>query len=323
MIQNEKVSFKNFAMEECMDFWRNLIFFVQYRRGWGNSSTYVCHLNYWRRMIFMIKSILHPQVMAEVFDFFMDSSLRMTIIKGNTCILEQLIRPWFYYGSIMRERVSLVKESFEFFEKKLSPQALQKIYLGDGILLWTQPYKNQKLSLVLDFKRSHRKEGLMTLTLMLNEKKIYLTTFWIASDSKGKKSLWLGAFQGTKGDLQINRELTKYFCGYRPKNLVMYALRIFAQQLEIEKIYAVSNLGFQASHHISAKRRLKTSLDNFWQEIQGQISSDSRFFALPLSDVRKNMENITSQKRNLYRKRFIMLDGIKAAIAKELTPYLM
>lgn len=322
MIQDAKLHSKNSTIEDYIDFWRKLSFFIQYQRDWGNSSWYAFHLKYWRRLIFVLQALVNHKLIAELFLFF-NPSLRRDIIVANPCILEQAIRQWFYYHSTMRERITLLKEHFLFLEDKFSKEALCCIYFGKDIPLWSQEYKNTTLSLILHFSRSHRKEGLMTVTLNMGENRIYLITFWIASDRNGKKALWIGALQGSRGELQTSRNLTKHFFGYRPKNLMIYVLRTIAHQLQLELMYAVSNHGFQASHHISSKRRLQTSLDDFWQEMQGEACSDSRFFKLPLIEPRKALEEVASHKRSLYRKRFAILDAIDLEITKALKPYLM
>lgn len=309
-------------MEKYLQFGHNLVFFIQHRSAWGGQGGHAFHLNYFRRLVFVIQSLAHPKQMAELLNFFMKNSLRRDIVYANTCILEQAVRQWFYYNSTMQERVALLNTSFQFFQDKFSKEALQHIYLGDGILLWSQEYKNETLSLILQFSRCHRKEGLMTVKLNMGGNRIYLVTFWVASDTNGKMALWIGALQGSQGEVQTIRNLTKHFFGYRPKALMIYVLRIIAQQLQLELIYAVSNEGFQASHHISSKRRLKTSLDDFWKTIGGEVCSDSRFFTLPLIELRKDLGEVASHKRNLYRKRFTMLDAIDAEITKALESYL-
>ena len=223
----------------------------------------------------------------------------------------------------MQERIALLQEHILFLESRFSQDAIRCIYCREGLQLWNQDYKDEKLSLTLNFNRSHRKEGLMTMNLSLGEQRVYLASFWIGADGNGKKSLWIGSLQGSQGELQMSRDLTKHFFGYRPKNLMIYALRALARQLQLNKIYAVSNDGFQASHHISAKRRLKTSLDEFWQETQGKRTADFRSFTLPLIEQRKSLEEVNTKKRNLYRKRFELLDEIEGYIASALQPYLI
>lgn len=113
----------------------------------------------------------------------------------------------------------------------------------------------------------------------------------------------------------MNHDLTKFCFGYRPHNLVMYAVRCFARNMGFQHIYAVSNYGFYTGNHLRLDRKLKRSLDVFWQEISGSLTEDRRFFTLPLEEPRKELNEVKAHKRNLYRQRFAMLDCVEAAIS--------
>ena len=130
--------------------------------------------------------------------------------------------------------------------------------------------------------------------------------------------LRIGSLHGAVGRLQTYRDLTKHFFGYRPKNLVLYALRMVARKLQAERILAISNAGFFANNHLRVDRKLQTSLNEFWQEAGGEISADPRFFNLPMLEPRKRMEETKPHKHTLYRKRFALIDGIDQVIAKAL-----
>ncbi|MBP2656461.1 MAG: hypothetical protein H6Q73_4030 [Firmicutes bacterium] len=82
--------------------------------------------------------------------------------------------------------------------------------------------------------------------------------------------------------------------------------------------YAVANGGFYANNHLRLDRKLKTSLDNFWQETGGKLSGDQRFYELPLEEPRKTLAEVESHKRNQYRKRFAVLDAITMKITNNL-----
>ncbi|MGL5271483.1 MAG: DUF535 family protein, partial [Selenomonadaceae bacterium] len=49
---------------------------------------------------------------------------------------------------------------------------------------------------------------------------------------------------------------------------------------------------------------------------------DPRFFELPVNEKRKAIEEVKSQKRNLYRKRYAALDEIAAEFKTSLRHYL-
>lgn len=195
-------------------------------------------------------------------------------------------------------------------EKMFGDNVVKNIYLESGVCLWSESYKEQTLSLNLKFCKSEIREGLLTLGLKLDNKSIYHINFWITSNANRNSILNIGTLQGSRNGLAINKELTKHFFGYRPKNLVVYALRIIAQSLSIDKIYAVSDYGFYANNHIPWNRKIQPNLNKFWKEIEGIHSEDQRFFSIPLIETRKSIEEVASHKRNLYRKRFAVLDKI-------------
>lgn len=277
---------------------------------------------YWRMLVFVVRSMRNNGQMKELLDFFEKDSLRSDIAIAHPCIFEQLTRYWFYYNSTFIERLSLIKDNFCFLDKRLTQEAIYSIYLGPGITLWENDYHGQTLSLTLHYDEGHKKEGLMAISFKVDARLIYRIIFWISSDKDGQLALWIGALQGTQDGSKLIRDLTKYFFGYRPKNFILHALRVTASQLGIEKIYAVSNSGFYANNHVRFDRKLKTCLDSFWKETGGRFCSDERFFELPVIEPRKSLDEVQSHKRNLYRKRFAALDEKIESIRKATKPYL-
>ena len=83
----------------------------------------------------------------------------------------------------------------------------------------------------------------------------------------------------------------------------------------------MSNYGHYANNHIRINRKLKTSLDEFWNETVGMVCNDPRFFDIPITSPRKNIEDVVSHKRNLYRKRYTLLDEIRKTIVQSLELY--
>jgi len=279
--------------------------------------------NYWRKMVFMIRTLVHHKQMRDLIEFFEGNHLWRDISIAQPCIFEQATRQWFYHQSSFSERAGIIKEHYLFLNACFTEEALRQIYLGDGIVLWNQEYQNETLSLNLHFNRgSHEKEGLMAILLKIGEKRIYQMIFWLAPNEKNEMALWVGALQGSPNGLEISRGLTKLFYGYRTKNFILHTLYTVARQLGIGQIYAVSNYGFYTNNHIRLDRKLKTSLDEFWQETGGRVCNDTRFFELPAFELRKTLDEVESHKRNQYRKRFAMLDAIDSTIIKSLEKHL-
>lgn len=274
--------------------------------------------DYRRMMVFVIRSLLHHGGMKELRTFFEENSLRNNIITANPPIFEQVTRSLFYRGSTFSERLFLIQQHFIFLEERFTAKALEQIYIGNGIELWNSEHHEEKMSLELNFHLGQKKEGLVSINLVIGDRNIYQNIFWLAPNLDGEMSIWIGALQGSQGGLDVARSLTKQFLGYRPKNVVVQALRIVAAELGIPHIYAVSNYGFYANNHIRLDRKLKTSLDDFWQETGGELCNDLRFFQLPIIEPRKDLMDVPSKKRNLYRKRFAGIDKVSEIIKEQL-----
>jgi len=64
-------------------------------------------------------------------------------------------------------------------------------------------------------------------------------------------------------------------------------------------------------------------LDPLWEDIGGSVTQDPRFFKIPLEEYRKPIEEIKSQKRSQYRKRYELLDGYQEQIRGNLKPFIL
>lgn len=275
-----------------------------------------------RRMAaFVLRSLIHNTQMQEMLAFFNGTALRRDITEAFPAILAQATRPFFFRKASFQERADLIRQHFSFLESQLSEEVLRQIYVKEGLPLWCMEYKEGTLTANLHFRDVNKKEGLTTVILKVGQEIIYQLVFWIAPNKNGEMSLWIGALQGQAGGYDIIKVLTKRFFGYRPKNMMLHVARIIARQLQITRIYAVSNFGFYDSTLPPEKQKLKTSLDSFWQETGGVLCDDPRFYELPVIEPQKTIEEVVSHKRNLYRKRFGLLDEIDLEITNVLKPH--
>mgnify|MGYP000738128430 FL=1 len=74
-------------------------------------------------------------------------------------------------------------------------------------------------------------------------------------------------------------------------------------------------------NHVRIDRKLKTSLDDFWQECEGQACKDQRFFEMPIEEYRKSMEELKPSKRAQHRRRFAKMDEITESVTEVLNNY--
>lgn len=188
-------------------------------------------------------------------------------------------------------------------------------------MIWQSEELNMKAQLY--YGAGQRKEGLLTLLLTLENQGVYHANFRFGKGFNGENAIWIGTIQGYRDGLDNAKIATKKMFGYRPKNFIMFLLRMIAEQCGVETIYAVSDEGFYANTHLVRGHRAKVAeLDSLWQESGGELSQDSRFYIIPLEEYRKPIEEIKSQKRSQYRKRYDLLDQYQLEVNENLKSYI-
>lgn len=70
---------------------------------------------------------------------------------------------------------------------------------------------------------------------------------------------------------------------------------------------------------VRSNRKLKTNFGEFWEEVDGWQTKDSRFYEIPLIEARKTMEEIPTRKRATYRKRYAFQDDVDRQITEMLS----
>lgn len=286
------------------------------------TKLYDCRrkINYRCVLVFMVRSMMHHGESKALQEFLQQTEMRKRFFAAHPQVFAQLTRQFFFRNSRAAERLTAIMQTFQVMERSFSDKALEYLYLDEQkpLHLWEMPYgEEHTLSLEMFFRNGEIREGSMTLALCLDGEFVYHINFWCAQEGE-KQVLYIGCHQGSKHGLEVNKELTKAFFGYRPKNFILYALRILAKELAVDELRAVSNYGFYANNHIRKNRKLLVSYDKFWKECGGEIMADQRFFTLPLIEPRKTMEEVPTRKRAVYRKRFAFLDALEEDLQKTL-----
>lgn len=288
------------------------------------KSLYKTHIlkEFKRYVVFMTRCHLHTRYMDDILNFFAANDLRQKMLRGTPSFVEQVTRSFFYSNSKWAERVDLVKNHIIYLEKCLQPLFMKKLYIENQCLrVWEDTYQGKPIVMDLMFHAGQRKEGCLSLMLIYEGEALYQIMFWLGYDKAGEPSLFIGALQGTPNGSEIIKGLTKAFYGYRTKNLIFYGLRSVAACMGVRHIYAVANEGYYAMNHIRRDRKLKTSLDDFWQECEGVQCEDKRFYRLPVEEYRKSMEELKPSKRAQHRRRFAKMDEITESVKNTLAAY--
>ena len=274
-----------------------------------------------RLVVFLGRGVVHHGAVEGLYDWFEADGDRKKILAQNPFPIEQMTRAFFYAGSTTTERAQLIRSHFSLlFELFPAEWAVRLGCLDAHYEIWRETEPDSDWFAELTFGPGQRKEGLLSLRMMLGTSELYQIMFWLAHDKKGEPSLFLGAMQGPnmKNAKEIVKETTKRAHRYRTKNLILYMMQAVARSMGLRHIYAVSNAGYYANNHMRRDRKLKTDFGAFWEEAGGHVTEDARFYELPLREMRKTMEEVPTRKRAVYRKRFSFQDDVDAQIEEKM-----
>ena len=295
------------------------------KRSWRETRRVVLHT---------VRSMSRRQQMNRLENYFANYKPDPELLQRQIGLYELMTRIFFYKDSTVGERLDAIINHFDYIQNVFTDKAIQSMYSVDmdnflddvsrikrGLVVWQSEELNMKAQLY--YGAGQRKEGLLTLLLTLESKGVYHANFRFGKGFNGEKAMWIGTIQGYKDGLANAKTATKKMFGYRPKNFIMYLLRLIAQQCGVETIYAVSDEGFYANTHLVRGHRAKVAeLDSLWQESGGELSQDERFYIIPLEEYRKPIEEIKSQKRSQYKKRYNLLDQYANEVEENLKPYM-
>ena len=291
------------------------------KRSWRETRRVVLHT---------VRSISRRQQMNRLENYFANFKPDPELLHRQIGLYELMTRIFFFKDSTADERLDAIINHFDYIQNVFTDDAIQSMYSVDkdnflddvsrikrGLVVWQSEELNMKAQLY--YGAGQRKEGLLTLLLTLESEGVYHANFRFGKGFNGEKAMWIGTIQGYKDGLANAKTATKKMFGYRPKNFIMFLLRHIAAICKVESIYAVSDEGFYANTHLVRGHRAKVAeLDSLWEESGGVLCSDERFFKIPLEEYRKPIEEIKSQKRSQYRKRYELLDQYEQEIQEHM-----
>lgn len=167
------------------------------------------------------------------------------------------------------------------------------------------------------FIESDNKEGEITLSLHVSGIDAYIKRVIFSFERiEGSQVALVGCVQGNSIYYEKDKELQKSLYGLRPRALLIFVLQSVLPLIGVSFIYGVSNREhiFSTKHSLSRKLGKRVNVlvfnyDAFWQELGGRRLS-SGWFELPLNVLSRDLVEIPSKKRSIYRKRYELMERI-------------
>jgi len=271
----------------------------------------------WRSLLAVF---IHPKLASRWFE----------MLKSNDLSLVTAHRPRLYfkpfrvYMSIRwkaERRIKVVLDTYRFIMSK--GDAFKKVITnsnGIEIARW-QLNNDIECFFRLGYHDMHRKEGELVLFFECDQLGGTLATiaFSFEEMDSGNWVSRIGCIQGHKiNDSDVTKQVQKLLQGLRPKSFMVFAVQEFSRQLGLTAIYGAGDVihPYRKQHtiHLHWLHAIQFDYDAFWSECGGRLDPDG-WFELPLTLMHKDIQEIKTNKRSLYNRRYRLLDDISLKIA--------
>jgi uncharacterized protein VirK/YbjX len=174
---------------------------------------------------------------------------------------------------------------------------------------------------MLGYDEKYRKEGELVLSFQCDQLggMIAAAAFSFEEMEAGRWVCRIGCIQGcSRVADQSSKAAQKLLHGLRPKSLMVFAVQELSRQLGCSALYGAGDSihAYRRKHlvHLPWLHAIQFDYDAIWSESGGQQGRDG-WYEMPLTFVRRNIQDIKTNKRSLYTKRYSMLENLSLKIA--------
>jgi uncharacterized protein len=288
------------------------------------NSAKVCFHPGWnwrlKRWKFVARALLHPRLTRNWFEFLDQPGLR-PLVEERPRLLAKLQRPYLARHFGPARRLGLLRSHYSFLLPRIHPEALRAIGSPAGWTLASLDFESTgPVTIRLLYTDKYEKEGDLSVAIYARKEQRVVTvaTFSIIQLGDHPHEILIGGLQGSPEEDQkdLIRDVTKELWGLRPKAIAFWVLQVIAEAWDIGRIRGVGD-ALHVYTHYQERRHIAASYDAYWLETEGTKDS-SGFFVLPPRFTPRPLEEIRSNKRGQYRKRYELLGNLALEIRRNL-----
>lgn len=253
------------------------------------------------RLISSLQVYMHPR----------EGSPLQRVMKQRPELVGVTVWPYICTSWSARTCLQRVDEHFRVIEK-MDP--ILDFPVNETVQLLDLAAVASNLRVVLDQPKWFMREGLFAVNLFMLDTRIYSLAFSLGLEGC-EIVAHIGAIQGVdvEGILGDYRDLTKALHGMRPRDFLVEVFRIFCRCMGVTKILAVNDSKRQhRSSYFGSKKsgELLLNYNDIWLE-RGGLQAGEDFFELSAGTPTRNLDEIPSKKRAMYRRRYELLQLIE------------
>lgn len=216
----------------------------------------------------------------------------------------------------MPDRFEKALADLKAADARFGPVLASRLGRGEGVGLWSLEDGGCRLELGLNEVGWSEGHWALNLRDAAGRRLYHLSFAFLPGDG-----LLIGAVQGPRNGVldseAVVRDLTKSAEGLRPPHLLIEALRTAARAWGIRLL-----LGIDPGHHIKSRwdgrcAKLRFDYRRFWAEVGGVQRSDG-YWDVPLQAQTRDLVEVPSRKRAMYRRRHALLTEMEQALQERL-----
>lgn len=274
-----------------------------------------------KRIKFIFRSAFHYKHTNRFFDFF-EQHPYQNIASNHPEIYRRIFRRYISLNLTSSQKAHHLISHFQFMTKTFCDEWIETIYCkNSAVRLLEMPVGDKTFSVDMFYNVPLGGEGGIVLLLTDELNTTIYTTSLSFVEIKGKLHVRIGGLQGPRPSEVNAAEIVKFFTknmhGLRPMNFMIVVVRVLSQIIGANILEGVSTK-YHAGHSLNSRRKLnfKSDYDKYWLEEGGVLHG--AFYTLPLEEERKSYDEIKSNKRSMYSKRYAMLDQLTENINERL-----
>jgi uncharacterized protein VirK/YbjX len=233
------------------------------------------------------------------------------VMAGRKGMVHVIAWPYLHRAWSVRQRVDTVVAHY----RQVEVARWLQVPLGTRRVLATLDGPEANLTLQIDQPDWLAQEGELALSLFDGDHRLYSMAFSFGQ-RKGRPVVYIGAIQGrsVEGASERYAELTRRFHGCRPRDLLLQALFMLAEQLGIGHAYGICDYyrHFRQPRLLARlDKKIKTAdYDEIWRD-RGGVETVDGFYEMPTGYAPRPLEEVPAKKRAMYRRRYELLGAVR------------
>ncbi|WP_037378140.1 VirK/YbjX family protein [Serratia sp. M24T3] len=270
------------------------------------------------RLKFMIRSLMFPKATLKVMNELASNPMRNEILHAQPTLPCKVHRTYLAVNMLREQHASGLCDHYRFIRERM-PQAMQLGHLErEHFKLASFLGKDEATySISMNSSLHLDKEGEITLRFLdENDEPLANVTFALIN-FQGLSTLFIGAIQGPSQNIDHTRiqQATKACHGLFPKRVLMEAVLLFAEKMNMQQVFAVGNQThiYANPRYSKRKKSIFADYDSFWETL-GAHQHPNGYFHFPAQVKHRSLDDIASKKRAEYRRRYQLLDEMETQI---------